>query len=51
MSELERKEVTPEGIAMAEEMLEGGEPILTLGQELRSKFYEYRDARSDIEDD
>ena len=51
MSELERKKVTPEGIAMADEMLESGEPILSLGQELRSKFYEYRDARSDIEDD
>ena len=50
MSELDKKEVTPEGIAMAEDGL-NEESIRTLGTELRYKYREYKDARSDIEDE
>lgn len=50
MSELDKREVTPEGIAMAEDGL-NEESIRTLGTELRYKYREYKDARSDIEDE
>lgn len=51
MSELDKKEVAPEGIAMAGDSVEMDDPIISLGGELKSKYYEFRDARSDIEDD
>ena len=50
MSELDKKNLTPEGIAMSETG-EIEESILTLGNELKSKYEEYKDARSDIEDE